>query len=157
MCTCVWDAASVLPKSFSIAVFSALSTSLRFPLPVLSGQRLFSHYSVGIIFQTAAYGESLFLFRDVNHDSLDQSACVYGGVIVLRDFSVCNRVLWVFTCLFRCPVDCWVAERAGRCLCCGQSSCHNSSSHLPTQQTGPGYLQDRADTSVRALQHIPDV
>lgn len=55
---------------------------------------------------------------------------------------VCSYVL-ARTCLGRCPVDCWVAGRGGRCLCCGRFSCRSSSSHPPTQPTGPGYLQDR--------------
>lgn len=89
--TCAWVAASVLSKSRSIVVLSALYTITLFPLPVSSGYRQFSHCCVGIIFQTAAYGESLFLFRDVNHDSVtrarvclwlcDFSSCVYSYVL----------------------------------------------------------------------------
>lgn len=51
-------------------------TMILFPIPPCSGQRLFSHCCVGIIFQTPAYGESLFLLRDVNHDSMTR-ACVF--------------------------------------------------------------------------------
>lgn len=56
-------------------------------------------------------------------------------------------------------MDCWVAGRGGRCLCCGWSSCHSSSSHPPTRQTGPGYLPDKtghAGSCHWDQQHIPD-
>lgn len=108
------------------------------------GYRQFSHLCVGIIFQMPAYGESLFLFRDVKHDSVTRER-VFMVVWLCRAIFVCMcvRMFWARTCLSRCPVDCWVAGRGGRCLCCGRFSCRSSSSHPPTQPTGPGYLQDR--------------
>ena len=44
-----------------------------FPLTVWSGQRLLSHDHFSRIFQTQAYGKSLCLFRDVNHDSMTRA------------------------------------------------------------------------------------
>lgn len=99
--TCAWVAASLLSKSRSIVVLAALYTITLFPLTVSSGYRQLSHCCVGIIFQTAAYGQSLFLFRDVNHDSVTRARmCLW-----LCDcaISVCVSV---HTCLTRCPADC---------------------------------------------------
>lgn len=97
--TCAWVAAPVLSKSHSIGILSALYTITLFPLPVSSGYRQFSHCCVGIIFQTAAYGESLFLFRDVNHDSVTKAlVCLW--LCDCAIFAVC-----VFVCFQPILVD----------------------------------------------------
>lgn len=89
---------------------------------------------VGIIFQTAAYGESLFLFWGCKPWLSNRSAHVFTGCVIVR-----SRAR---TCPTRCPADCSASARAGRCLCCGRSSCRSSSSRPPTRPTGPGYLQE---------------
>lgn len=53
-------------------------------------EQRFNLCCVGIIFQTAAYGESLFLFRDVNHDSMT-SVRVFMAVWLCRGIFVCVR------------------------------------------------------------------
>lgn len=69
-----------------------------------------------------------------------ESSGVYGGEMACE----CFCMLSIRTCPSRCPAGCWDAERRGRFLCCGLSSCR-SSPHPPTRQTVPGYLHDRRD------------